>query len=325
MSLCLYLQPAIRLNYAKRMFSQRIGHLEGIESPISNAGGVVSTMQDVENMAKTAVGYIEDGSHTLEDRYFNYGKDFHYDPATGLMYNSRSMPGDGMDKEEKVIPEKARIAHAYGKKLVYNVAPVSENPEDETVELVRRAYAAKADAVIVNLGCKNVRDEKGNLQDALSGDWQRFYKLMKHLSEAMLPKPIWIRISPQENYGSMHVMGKFVKKLGIVSAVLAPNSWRVPMPRDSNGKPMLDVDAEYVSQSGPSTSEEAFHQANWAQMAFGDSAISVVQSGGIMYPEKLKRCLDAGLAGGAATTLFYSSEISWADSVNQLLEDFADI
>jgi len=39
-------------------FDGRIGHLEGIESPFSNAGGVVKTVEDVAVMALTGVGYI---------------------------------------------------------------------------------------------------------------------------------------------------------------------------------------------------------------------------------------------------------------------------
>jgi dihydroorotate dehydrogenase len=62
-------------------FSGHIGHLEGIEQPWGNAGGVVKTPEDVERMAKTEVGWIEGGSYTMERRSNNRpdgGAVYHY-------------------------------------------------------------------------------------------------------------------------------------------------------------------------------------------------------------------------------------------------------
>lgn len=40
-------------------FNELIGGLENVESPWGNAGGVVKTIEDVERMARTGVGWIE--------------------------------------------------------------------------------------------------------------------------------------------------------------------------------------------------------------------------------------------------------------------------
>ncbi len=56
----------------------RIGHLDNLESPWGNAGGVIKTVEDVAHMAATGVGWIEAGSYTLEARKGNA-----IDPETG--------------------------------------------------------------------------------------------------------------------------------------------------------------------------------------------------------------------------------------------------
>src|SRR5579885_3518334 len=112
-------------------FSGRIGHLEDIQSPWGNAGGVVKTVEDVERMAKTGVGWIEAGSYTLEPRPGNGPNGervYYHNPETGETFNSLGMPNKGMDVVETEIPEMAHIARTHNKKLVVNVAPVSADP-----------------------------------------------------------------------------------------------------------------------------------------------------------------------------------------------------
>ena len=136
-------------------FNGRIGHLEGIESPWANAGGVAKTVDDVEHLAKTGIGWIEDGSQTLEGRLGNaynpehpelgpIRKVYHHDPKTGRTFNSFGMPGKNIDVWSGAIPEKVKIAESHGKKFVQNVAPVSDSPAAESEILVRTAYSKGA-------------------------------------------------------------------------------------------------------------------------------------------------------------------------------------
>src|SRR5947209_1738569 len=95
----------------------RIGHLDEIGSPWGNAGGVVKTTADTGAMALTGVGWIEDGSHTLEKRLGNAVDPEHlelgpqyvvytHDQNTGISANSLGMPGESLDEVEKEIPDR---------------------------------------------------------------------------------------------------------------------------------------------------------------------------------------------------------------------------
>ena len=158
-------------------FHGKIGHLEGIESPFGNAGGVVKTVEDVEVMARTGVGWIEAGSYTLESRLGNAWNPetqqmdrvvYYHDAQAGKTYNSRGMPNKGFDVVEAELPEMVRIARGYSKPLVVNIAPVSDNPVEEVKEMTARAYEQGVDAVLVNAGCSNVVSEDGGRHELRS-------------------------------------------------------------------------------------------------------------------------------------------------------------
>lgn len=185
-------------------FSGRIGHLDNIESPWANAGGVVKTIEDVEQMAHTGVGWIEAGSYTLLPRPGNGANGervYHHDRDTGETFNSLGMPNTGMDEVEKEIPEMAKIAEAHRKKLLVNVAPVSAEPVEETLELVSRAYAAGAHGVLINAGCPNVEMPDGGRHELLSRNPKSMMRVLGGLDD--FDKPVAVRISPQERYNDM--------------------------------------------------------------------------------------------------------------------------
>ncbi len=78
-----------------------------------------------------------------------------------------------------------------------------------------------------------------------------FRRLIFGLKRANLSKPIFVRISPQESLQDMHTTARIMRKSGIVSAVMIPNSWSVAMPLDDLSKPILNVPLEKIGQSGP--------------------------------------------------------------------------
>jgi dihydroorotate dehydrogenase len=313
-------------------FRGTIGHIEGIESPWGNAGGVVKSIEEVEMMSKTGVGWVEDGSETLLGRLGNGWnaeteqrdkKDWDYNPETGEMHNSLGMPGKGMDAEEKIIPEKKKIANAYGKPLLVNVAPVTAKPAEESLDLIKRAYAAGADGVILNAGCPNVYDEEGNPHEVLSKSPVDFGRVLFYLADAGLSKPIWVRISPQESLANMMLISNPVKLSGIVSAILTPNTWMVPMPVKPNGENLLEVNVPRVGKSGPAMAEEATKETAWAVSALRGSGIDVISSSSIKNANELKRRLSVGAVAGAGTTFFYTSENGWQYDTDRLLSDLA--
>lgn len=319
----------------------RIGHLDNLESPWGNAGGVVKTVEDVEKMARTGAGFIEDGSQTMERRLGNQHdastgaliidpetgqpiKVYYHDPVTGETFNSLGMPGKGIDVVEKEILEKVRICEASGKKLIQNVAPVTSNPVEETRELVRRSYEAGAHAVLVNAGCPNVIAADGGRHEKLSKNPDAFKKVLIGL-RPIVEKffPVFVRISPQDSFIDMIQLVRAVRESATVSAIFVPNTFDVQLPVDENGKPVLGVKGGTGGKSGPATAGEAAIQTEWLIKLLHASSIDVVSSGGIMNARELKKRLALGAVAGAGTTFYYEATRGWEEETDRLLHDFA--
>jgi dihydroorotate dehydrogenase len=331
----------------------RIGHLDHLESPFGNAGGVIKRPEDVEAMAKTGVGWAEHGTTTLEKRYGN-DKDaegnqlyapgtedpvavWYYDHARGEMWNSLGMPNPGMDQVEQDIPEMNKIAEAYGKEIIYNVAPVTSEPVQEAQELVARAYEAGARAVLLNAGCPNVIVGDGGRKEVLCYNPDMLGRVLRGLRMVGVgtkyPK-IFLRTSPYPNYDNAKMAYRIIESTDVASAVWTPNSWGgLRPPEDENGKLMIQVPGDVAGKTGPATADDAARQAEMAVRIFNGSGIEVVQSGGIANSKEigvnaakqLKRALDLGAVAGAGTTFFYASESGWRYDVDKTLHEFADL
>ncbi len=313
-------------------FEGRIGHLEGIESPWGNAGGVVKTIEDVEHMAHTGVGWIEAGSYTLEPRVGNGPNGetvYWHDKTKGATYNSLGMPNKGMDEVEQEIPEMAEIAHAHNKKLVVNVAPVQPMPLTiiETRELVARAQTAGADAVLVNAGCPNVVTEDGGRHELLSRDPTSLLMILAELGHMGLTQhsPVFLRTSPLETQEQAQVVADSIKNSQAVSAVFTPNTWPGHKPLDYYEKPILEVPNNVGGKSGPVMAGLA--QVETARMMhyLKNTNIDVVRSSGIVDGVGLKIALGSGAVAGAGTTFFYESQSGWAEDTDRLLSDLAEL
>ncbi len=312
-------------------FTGKIGHVEGIESPWGNAGGVVKTVEDVERMAHTGVGWIEAGSYTLEPRIGNSPNGetvYYHNPETGETFNALGMPNKGMDIVEQEIPEMARIAHAHNKPLVVNVAPVSEDPINESRELVARAYEARADAVLLNAGCPNVVTADGGRHEILSHSPAALDMVLRGLRDVVdAHGRIFLRISPNKTYADTTIVRNVLMSdfnHNVVSAVFTPNTWAGNKPLDKNGDPILEVPGGMGGKSGPATARQAEEQTDWAVSAFqmmSGRKLDIVSSGGIVSARELGLRLRLGAVAGAGTTFFYESQNGWADDTNKLLSD----
>jgi len=317
-------------------FTGKIGHLEDIASPWAAAGGVAKTVADTEALARTGVGWIEDGSQTLEGRPGNainprrpeLGEQFtvyYHNKASGETGNSLGMPGRPIDEWVRDIPEKVRIAHKAGKAFVQNIAPVSDNPLEESKELIARSYEAGADAVLLNAGCPNVRSSDGGRHELLSRNALALAKVLfglKPLAEQY--QPLFLRISPQENYLQMSDICWAIRNSRSVSAVFVPNTWPDFVPLDEKNRPVpLGHHRGGGGLSGPAVAAQAAQQTEWAVEQLEGAGIDVVSSAGIMNVAELERRLKLGAAAAAGTTFYYESA-DWRADTDKLLQELAE-
>jgi dihydroorotate dehydrogenase len=329
----------------------RIGHLDHLETPWGNAGGVVKKPEDVAKMARTGGGWIEHGSVTLSERYGNdrdpesgefkiseksgqVVRVYHYNPETGETHNSLGMPNPGADKVLADVPEMLNIADGYGKKIVFNLAPVSDDPVSESQELVRRFYDAEVDGIILNAGCPNVVTEKGDRHEILSRNPEVFGRVLRGLGEIGVGSkypPIWVVVSPQESYRQARDIYSQIKASGVVSAVRVPNSWPNRRPVDADGDPIIEVPGGFAGLTGPATADEVHHQVSMALHFLRSTKIDTIASGAVMdceaiglkAYEQLQNYLDLGAAAVAGTTFYYENP-DWNESTHRLLSKFLD-
>lgn len=314
----------------------RIGHLE-VDSPFGNAGGVVKSIEDVEVMARTGVGWIEAGSYTLEKRLGNAwnpdtGVDdrivYHHNPITGETTNSIGMKNSGLDVVETEIPEMVRIAESFGKPLMVNIAPVGSDPVAESLELVTRAYEAGASGVILNAGCPNVVTEDGGRHEILSHNEAALHQTLAGL-ETVVSKfhKVFVRVSPQHSQGACLRVIKAMEHANTVGAVFTPNTWPGHRPVDEYDNPILEVPGNMGGLSGPATAEKAAQQTEWFAL---QSIFAVVSSGGIVNGKELHKRMYSPdpkvghiAVAGAATTFFYESG-DWRHDVDKLIWEYQD-
>lgn len=305
----------------------KIGNLE-VSSPWGNAGGVAKTIEEVEMLASTSAGWIEAGSYTFELRAGNGSLEdtYFHNSLTGETFNSRGKANKGIDIVEKEIPSMREIAHLAGKRLLVNVAAISEDPLTELEELVPRAYEAGADAVLI-AEAQNVFNEKGQSQQIVSNNEQAFKKLIDGLSGIVDKyRPVMIRTSPFENYAKARSVLRSISS-DVVSAVFVSNTWPVKIPVDKNEEKIIKIQGNTCGKSGPAMAGEAFKQTAWALSALrsGGRKIDVVSSSGIINGRELKKRLRLGAVAGAGTTLYYETPPEeWPEVTDRVLRELAE-
>lgn len=302
----------------------KVGHLN-IDSPWANAGGVIKHVEDVEVIARSGVGWIEAGSYTLEPRKGNSPNGeivYIYDTETGSTWNSLGMPNKGIDIVEKEIPLMQDIAKAHNKPLVINVAPVTDDPISESLELVSRAYEAGADAVLLNAGCPNVVSADGGRHEILSHNPKMLFKALDALHDLVSKyNKIFLRVSPLENEEQIDKICRSINMAGTVSVVFTPNTW--PNSKPPEHLDQLEVPGGMGGLSGPVTARNSFLQTVRIAMR---GKYDVVSCSGIMTGEELYKrighSLTPNVVAGAGTTFFYQSG-DWRHDVDMLLNDYA--
>jgi dihydroorotate dehydrogenase len=312
------------------MFEGRIGHLE-VKSPWSNAGGVAKTPEKVELLAQTQVGSIEAGSYTLEPRFGNSPNGervYYHNPDTNETFNSMGKANIGMDLIEQQIPYMSKITHLLGKKLVVNVAVVSDSPVEEARELVSRTYEAGADAVLI-AEAQNVIKEDGQNQEIISQDAEKTKEMMAGLRPIVEKyKPVFYRLSTYESYAQTRSVVRQIDPK-VVSAIYVSNTFPVEIPRDENGDKIIQVPGEICGMSGPAMADAYTQQLYWVLTSskIGGRSFDVVSSGGINKGCELKRRLDADdkVVAGCGTTLYYETpEEAWPEATDRIHRELTE-
>lgn len=312
----------------------QIGSFE-TESPVMNAGGVVKSVEDVRRMAQTGVGAVIAGSYTLEPRIGNGPNGetvYFHDDSTGVTYNSLGMPNKGIEEAASELPEMIRIAHDLGKPFILNVAPVSNNPSLEIIEIfgiLSHAGIVELDGVELNAGCPNVVTEDGGRHELLSHHPDMLGETLLELhdisSNELRIGNMMVRISPFRDRSDAENLARLLAEIH-VDTVSAFNTFPGGVPVTESGAHILQVPNGAGGQSGPGKAALAEEQTEWLTTARTEAGASfdIIGSNGVYDAESMRRRLELGATAVSLTTLFYEST-SWNGAVNALLSDYAQL
>lgn len=308
-----------------------IGHLDHLESPWGNAGGVAKGLGEVSKLAHTGGGFIEHGSTSLEyrpDHSLNGQITYFYNPETGETFNSVRLANHGMDVVERQIPEMNDIVKAHGKRIIYNVVPVTDDPINETEELVRRAYGAGAEAVLVDVSCPTVvkNDNIEQSQQSLRNLWvlNRTLGKLATIGVGMKYPRIFVRTPPYASYDKAKTAYRIIENSRAVSAVFVSNSWRYHPLKNNEQHGLKIPEGAGVGLSGPAMAPKAALQTKWAIEIINGSGMDVVSCCGIMAAEEMAKRLKIGASACSGTTFFYENK-DWKEGVDKLLYGFSEL
>jgi len=138
-------------------YSADLAGLE-LEHPIMNGAGTCKTLEQVKDLAKSAVSAIVVGSITIDPRQGN--SDNTYYQTMGSSLNALGLPNPGSRYYQENLPEMVEIAHSADKKLIVSVAGLNVL---DFGRLVSIALEGGADLVEANFGCPNVQHEQGRI------------------------------------------------------------------------------------------------------------------------------------------------------------------
>jgi dihydroorotate dehydrogenase len=310
-----------------------IGKYE-LQSPVINGGGLVKTVEDVRQMARTSVGAVMPGSYTLDQRIGNSPNGevtYYHDEHSGVTYNSRGLPNPGMEYVAENFSEMASICHDYGKPLILNFAPVTSRPRIEVramAGMLVRGGVEYVDAIELNASCPNVVTEDGGRHELLCHDTAHLWEVLgdlRDITRQYLPVgSLIVRISPFRSKQEVKDVARVVGEMEI-DAVAAFNTFPGGIPTDSSGRPILQVPGHAGGKSGPGMRQKAEKQTRWLAEArdSGNYTFNIIGSNGIASGESMASRLALGAAAVSATTAFWEAR-SWGDAANRLLMEYAE-
>lgn len=294
-----------------RQNNWHIAHLEHLSSPWGPAGGVAKNAETVEALLETEVGFVEHGSTSLEPRSNPENEvTYAHNPKTGETFNSVRLANEGLDVVLGYMPDLIEQARTAGKPIIWNLVPTSDEPIEETRELVLRTYEAGAEAILVDVSCPTVEvKDKNSPEDFRQENWT-IRRILGALAEAGVgvkyPR-VFIRIRSHASYSRAKTAFKVIEASKAASAIFVNNTW----PYRGNNHGLIIPAGAGVGLSGPAMADKAATQTAWESEIVNGSGVEVVSCCGITTAEELVRRLGMRAVVAGSGTTFYRESEDW--------------
>lgn len=271
-----------------------------LEHPLLNAAGTAKSVDDVRELARSAVSAVTVGSITVAARSGNAGEV--YAPREGYAINALGMPNRGLEHYREALSEMAELTRAAGKPLIVSVAGFS--PE-EYGQLAGAAAASGADLVELNLGCPNVWND-GSQHRIASFDPDLVARSVAAAAAAVVGTGVGLgaKLSP---LGDPLLLADVAAVLAEspVRFVVSCNTFPNGLVLREDGRPAIDVG--YGGVSGPAMKPIALGQISQLRTLLPDR-IDLVGAGGVRSGADIHDLLQAGAAAVGVATAFWNAE-----------------
>ncbi len=322
--------------------------------PIGSAAGMTNH-PDIEVVAQRAeeylgygLGFVTLGSfklgeasggnaHTemLDGKWVHTGGDEYVDTSTGYGYNSKGLPGPGLDAVIERIDDFVDLARIKDTEITLSVSPHTSNPLEEVEELLQAVeIALKAGVLLVefNLSCPNIPGRPPFYQDSESVT--KFYQsvinakskfLNKNGHSGIYPKFGPMNQTPEENFLREVIWHGTLAQYGTFGGVITSNTVGGAEPKDINGDPAIQVNGGKAGASGPALKEEGYRELSlWEGVRrtckLYENVGEIVSVLGVASGEEVYRRLRLGAASCQLGSVLYWPEFVGEETTGAVVE-----
>jgi dihydroorotate dehydrogenase (fumarate) len=278
-----------------------------LEHPVMNAAGTCKSLDDVQELARSAAAAIVVGSITVAARTGNSGATYH--AGDGFSLNALGLPNRGLAYYVEQLPAMARAAHDAGKPLILSVAGFSV---DDYARSAAAAAPTGVDLLELNLACPNVWDGGTQKRIACFDEGQTAAILAAvdaALRDAPTRVPYGVKISPFSDpealAGLASVLASAVAAGGGPRYVCASNTFPNGLAFDDAGRPVIGV--ELAGLAGPALRPVALGQVRQLRRLL-PASVEIVGAGGVTTGRDVADFLRAGAAAVQVATAFWNRD-----------------
>jgi dihydroorotate dehydrogenase (fumarate) len=280
---------------------------------ISNAAGIVKTLEHVEMMCRSVATRIVVGSITKEPRTGNAGNTYYYDEKTKASVNALGMDNYGIKKYREILPTMEQMARDSGKELWVSIAGFSSK---EFAELTEACVECGMRFLKLNLGCPNIHDE-GKTKPIFSYVPHSTAQVLAAVRDTLGRKANNVQIAAKISPVPDEILEELsfeIARSGIVTEVVACNTLPNQSLKREDGSEGLnfvapgDTEKKHAGGGGGSlVHKESLRVVEKLTYGWLPAHIRTVFAGGIHSGKTLARCLEEDIAGFECATSLWGS------------------
>lgn len=314
------------MTLTEKDFSVNLAGIQ-LEHPMMNAAGTCRTLEEVEELARSASSAIVVGSITYEARDGNSGETYWSGPGYSL--NNRGLPNLGITYYQERLSQMVEISHKANKPFFLSIAPKGKDYLHELPELLIMANMAGVDLVELNLSCPNLWTTN-NFSRIFCFDLDSCYVLFRRINSlrsyyGLKNLKTAVKLSPFTNPDELAKMATMISSYDYIQAITTTNSFPNALVLNEQGKPQLSPDNGLGGLAGSALKPIGLGQVCQLRKLLPEN-IDIIGVGGIQNCKDVLDYLRVGAKAVQVATAFLDKGIKIFDQLlSELVSEFEKI